>query len=674
MTRFGFIKLFSPTACHPTSSPKKKIVDDKNKGRTITIALAGNANVGKSVIFNQLTGSDQIIGNWPGKTIERAEGSLLFKGYNISVIDLPGIYSLSTYSLEELVTREYIVTEKPDVIVNVIDASILERNLFFTTQLIELGVPLVLCINQVDIAKKKGIELDYEKIAEWLGVPVAPTIAISGMGIDKLMDAVLEVAKSSTKEKKHLLIYGPEIEKRIERLTRMIESKNISTSYPARWLAIKLLEDDAEIKKTIKNRSEEVFVATQVLSGEVQDIHKEPCYTVMASERYAFASKVTTDSLREERRGVTLTEKIDAITTHRLFGYVVAIGVCVGLLLWTFTIGTFVSGMFSDALEQIETLDPKVSGDYLAIAWNGAFGGFVAGVTLVIPFVIPFYFILALIEDSGYLTRLAFMLDTAMHKIGLHGKAVIPLMLGYGCNVPAIYSCRIMETRRQRMIASFVVTLAPCTARTVVILGLVALFVSMEWALLLYVIDVIIIMVLGRIAFKAIPGDSPGLIMEVHEYKMPSINVVMKQTWARTKSLIYIVFPVYIVGSILIQLFFALGVLDPINSAASIITEKWLGLPAVAGVLLIFGVVRKELTILTIATIFNTVDFATVLTPVQMIVLSLVSMVYIPCAATIMVLAKEFGWKPAIVITVSEIAFAIFLGGIMYRVLALVGI
>jgi ferrous iron transport protein B len=322
-------------------------------------------------------------------------------------------------------------------------------------------------------------------------------------------------------------------------------------------------------------------------------------------------------------------------------------------------------------LTAIEQYEPVITGTIQNIIWNGAFTGFVAGVTLIIPYVIPFYLILAFIEDSGYLTRISFMLDRGMHKLGLHGKAVIPLILGYGCNVPAIYSCRIMETQKQKTLLAYLVTLIPCTARTIVILGLVATFVSIWWGMALYVFDILLIIVVGRIAFKVMPGESVGLIIEMADYHVPSLNVILKQTWARTKSLIIIVFPAYIIGSAVVQALYAFGALTPINNALMPLTVWWLGLPAVSGILLIFGIVRKEMTLLTLAVIFHTTNFGSIMTPVQLIVLALVSMIYIPCLANILAMASEFGWRKATAVTIAESGTAIMIGGIAFRLLSL---
>ena len=638
-----------------------------------TIALAGNANVGKSATFNQLTGVDQIIGNWPGKTVERAEGLLIHKGHRIRIIDLPGIYSFSTYSMEELVSRDFIALEHPDVVINVIDASALERNLFFTIQLTELAAPMLVALNQVDLAAKKGITVDTKKLSELLGVPVIPTVAIKGKGMDTLTDETLSLLKE--RPIPPVLRYGKEIEGRIEAITSRME--NISSPYPVRWTAIKLLERDPSIVRIVQEQDSSIVETADRLAKEIESLHGEPVCVVMSAERYHIADRIANEvisagPIEDAQKGKSLTERLDSIILHPVLGYLAVIAVIGGLLVWTFIIGSGLSGFLAEFLSQFEQYEPVISGPLMDILWNGAFTGFVAGVTLVIPYVLPFYLLLAVIEDSGYLTRISVMLDRGMHNLGLHGKAIIPLILGYGCNVPAIYSCRIMESPKQKFLGAFLVTLIPCTARTVVILGLVAAFVNIWWALALYAIDILLIIILGRIAFKTVPGESVGLIMEMPDYHIPSLSVVLKQTWARTKSLIWIVFPAYIVGSAVIQGLYAAGFLTPVNALLSPITVLWLGLPAVIGITLIFGIVRKELTILTLAVILGTTNFAAVLSPVQLIVLALVSMLYIPCISVILVLASEFGWKRALAISATEIIVAIGLGGIAYHVLSLV--
>jgi ferrous iron transport protein B len=617
-----------------------------------------------------LTGSHQTIGNWPGKTVERAEGVLRFDGYDATIVDLPGIYSLSTFSLEELVSREYIAHEKPNVIINVIGAPVLERNLFFTLQLMEMDVPLVICLNQMDIAEGKGIAIDAGKLESILGVPVVPTVAAKGQGIPELIETALKVAERCIEPKKNTIKFGDGVEADIEELTGLIESERVNLEYPPRWVAIKLLEGDTSIKELVGGKSEKIMRASEALGRQIENAYQQPGFTVVTSERYALANQISHDVQRQEPVKPRFSDRLDRLATHKVFGYVISFVVIAGLLLWTFTVGDLLSGLLSSAFSFFQPVDPQVSGTLWSIVWNGIFGGLVAGATLVIPYVIPFYFLLAVLEDSGILTRVAFMLDSAMHQMGLHGKAIIPIILGYGCNVPAIYSTRIMGTRRERLLAAFAITFSPCTARTIIIFGLVAAFIGIPWALALYVVDLLIMFVMVKIAVKAVPGELTGLIMEMHSFKTPSFSVVGKQTWARTKSLIYMVFPMYMVGTALVQGAYALGVLQPINSALSFLTVGWLGLPLIGGILLIFGAARKELILLMAVALFGT-NLAMFFTPIQLIVLALVGTIY-PCFATIGVLTKEFGWKASWAIIGANLATAILIGGIAAKILALV--
>ena len=562
-------------------------------------------------------------------------GTLSFEGQQITVVDLPGIYSFSTFGMEEMVSREYVAMEHPDVVINVVDAAVLERNLFFTLQLVEIEAPLVICLNQVDVAKNKGIIIDAKKLEQALGVPVVPTVAIRGKEIFELTKTALDVARTCPNNRRHIR-YGAEIEERINKLDQTIQTGDLGLNYPSRWVSIKLLENDPEIKKLVASKSEDIIKISEAMAAEISSIHGEPCFAVIASERYSVASKIAVRAQRQSEIKTTFSEKLDWVATHKVYGYLMSATVLGGLLLWTFFVGNFLSNLISTYVTSlVQPLDPKLSGSLLGIVWNGVWGGVDAGLTLVVPFVIPFYFLLAMVEDSGLLTRVAFMMDSAMHKIGLHGKALIPIILGYGCNVPAIRACRIMETRRERLLAAFAITFAPCSARTIVIFGMVGLFLGVQWALALYVVDVAIIFVMGRIAMKAVPGESTGLIMEMHSFKVPSFSVVRKQTWIRTKSIAYFVFPIYILGSALVQVLFALNLLGPIGNVMSPLTVWMLGLPAITGILLIFGVVRKELVLLGAVAIFGTTNLGLNMTPVQLTVLSPVSLIYIPCISVL---------------------------------------
>ena len=634
--------------------------------------MAGNANVGKSVIFNYLTGLHQHVGNWPGKTVERAEGTLRFKDYTIDIVDLPGIYSLSTYSLEEIVSRQYIAVERPDLVINVVDASVLERNLFFTLQLVELETPLILALNQVDIAKKKGIEIDVEKLEKLLGVPVIPTVAIKGIGIFQLLERAVEIIEKGQVTRREVR-YGEEVEERIARLTEMI--RGVQLGYPQRYVAVKLLEGDEEIAREVAKLGSRAADAAKELADEIENLHGHACSTVITSERYEAAGCLA----REAQRLVppvkpTIEEKLHNITTHKIAGYLIMGLSLLLVFFFIFTFGDFTSRLLSNLLYGLEPLSAGLFGTGIVgkLVWGGIAEGLIAGVTVALPYIIPFYIVLYFLEDSGYLSRVAFLMDNAMHKIGLHGKAFIPMMLGYGCNVPACLGCRVMETQRERLLAAFMTTLVPCAARTIIILGLVGQFVGIQWALMIYVFDLIVIFALGRLAFRALPGEPTALIMEMGDYRVPHLKTVLKETAFRVVEFVKIAFPLIVVGSLAIKVAEVAGLLSPIADLLSPITVAWLGLPVVTGITLIFGILRKELSLIMLATLLGTTNFGQVLTPVQMVVFTLVAIFYIPCIATISALVKEFGWKKALTITMFEIAFAIILGGVALRLLTLV--
>jgi ferrous iron transport protein B len=637
------------------------------------VALAGNANVGKSVIFNELTGLHQHVGNWPGKTVEKAEGTLVFGDYTVDVLDLPGIYSLSTYSIEELVSREYIAVEHPDVLVNVLDASALERNLFLTVQLLELEPHMVVALNQVDFAEAKGIEIDSSRLSELLGAPVIPTVAVKGFGLQELMGQVVEMVERDAPTSSPL-VFGPEVEGVIGDLTGELE--RVESPYPGRWLAIKLIEGDEETTGIIYSMYPGVREAVENAIREIEEVHGHDVQSVLASERYAIASRISAEvsTVRAPRR--TLRDRLEDVTSHPVLGYVILAAVVLGTFYSVFSLGDYVSGLLTALFDglRVSYFDALGDGWVQTLVWNGLIDGVLGGIGIALPYIVPFYVVLSLLEDSGYLARIAFLMDSAMHQIGLHGKGFIPIMMGFGCNVPACLGCRVMETERERLICAFVASLVPCAARSIVIMGLVAEYVGFRWALALYAIDFVLIFILGRIAFKAVPGEPVGLIMEMPKYRMPSLGTTVNRSWFKLRAFVYEAFPLMVVGNMVIILADMVGLLTHVQGLMSPVVVGWLGLPAAAGVVLIFGVLRKELTLILLATLMGTGNFAAILTPVQMFVFAFVVMVYIPCVSTIAVLVKEFGYRNATIITVTEIVLAIVLGGVIYRVVPLLGL
>jgi ferrous iron transport protein B len=638
--------------------------------RKLIIALAGNANVGKSVIFNQLTGLHQHVGNWPGKTVERAEGTLNFEGQEIDVIDLPGIYSLSTYSIEEIVSREYIAVEHPDVIINVVDAGSLERNLAFTVQLLELELRMVVALNQIDIAEAKGILVYPEKLSEALGVPVVPTVAVKGAGLTDLIATAINVSKM---EEAKPIVYGAEIEERIDKIRDELKTE---TPYPERWVALKLLEGDEEVEKIIYTAQPAIREMVEKERGCIEEIHGHEISSVMTSERYGVASSIADGSTKYVVPEKTLKDRLEEVSSHPFFGYVVMVVSVMAVFYSIFSFGDWLAGILGAFFGFLKTIFFNAFGvsGATSFIWNAVVDGFIGGVVVALPYIGPFYLVLSLLEDSGYLARVAYLMDSAMHAIGLHGKGFIPVMLGFGCNVPAVLGARIMETERERLICAFVASLVPCAARSIVIMGLVATYVGFRWALLLYLIDFLLIFVLGRIAYKVAPDEPVGLIMEMPGFRLPSLKSSGQRTWFKLKYFVYEAFPIMIAGNFVIQVASVLGLLAVIEGWLSPVTVGWLGLPATAGVVLIFGILRKELTLILLGALMGTTNFASILTPVQMFVFAFVVMVYVPCISTIAVLVKEFGYRKALIISGVEVGVAVVLGGIILRVLLLLGL
>jgi ferrous iron transport protein B len=633
----------------------------------LTIALAGNANVGKSVIFNALTGLNQIIGNWPGKTVELAEGSFDYKGKHIRVVDLPGIYSLSTYSQEEVVSREFIAEAQPDVVVNVVDSTVLERNLYFTLQLRELGGPLVTALNLIDLAVREGLVIDESKLSSLLGVPVVRTSGAAGKGLDALVDACLATADRPPAAP---LTYGKEVEGAIRALETELRAITLPDSlvhYPPRFLAIKLLEGDAEIISRWGGGNSVTEVAAG-LARDLEQMHGESGASIMSAERYSACTRIAAASVRRpERRDDTPGDRLDRLLLHRVFGWVMLVAVMFAVFGLIFVLG----GRLSSVLDALFVSLQKA---FLSLAivpwlrdflWNGVLQGILAGVSVALPYIVPFYIILSFLENSGYLARMAFLTDAIMHRMGLHGKAFMPIILGFGCNVPAVLGTRIMERDRDRFIAGVLATLVPCSARTVVILGLVGAFMGFWPALSLYVISLIIVFAVGHVLNRFIPGTNPGLIMEMPKLKWPPLRITFKQAWFRLKDFVVFAFPIIAGGSVVLYVFDRLGWLIPLTTWAAPFTEGILGLPPVALVILIFGVLRKELALIMLATLMHTPHLGTVMTPQQMYVFALIVMLYVPCVSTIAALRREFGGRRAALVSAGEVALALVLGALV---------
>jgi ferrous iron transport protein B len=637
-----------------------------NEAGELVIALVGNANVGKSAIFNQLTGLEQAIGNWPGKTVEKAEGVLLHHGKRIRIIDLPGTYSLMARSEDERITRDFLLSGKADVIVNVIDATALERNLFLTVQLLGIGTPVVVSLNLADLARKRGIIVDPARLQKALETRVIPTVAVQGAGVHELVDAALAVRGRPRLRTPPALRYGPEIEKRIDKLASLLSS--VKTRQPARWLAIKLLEGDRRLLRKLARRDPRLPDAVRILSDECSSLHGEPCSTVIASERYALVGRISRESqdfVSDE--GQKNADRLDSASMHPVWGYVLMLSVMLTILAFISIVGGWVATIIEHAFESV---NPHSAQWWAQLVWNGGFVGLYAALGVALGFLLPFYLILSILENSGYLPRIAFLMDRPCHAVGLHGKASVPLITAFGCNVPACLGCRIIENRRDRLIATFLSTLVPCSARTAVILGIVGTFMGPLWAMALYVIDFSIIIGLGRILHRFMKGASVGIIMEIPPFRWPVPKLVGKQAWARFRPFLETAVPLIVLGSLAIEGLRQAHALDEIKDWMSPVTVWWLGLPAFTGILFLLGILRKEAAVVLLASVANTVDIPSVMTPVQMFVFALVIMLYIPCIATITALGREVGWRLSGLITAVEIGLALLAGGVAFRLLS----
>lgn len=641
-----------------------------NSGKKISIVLAGQGNAGKSTIFNHLTGLHQHIGNWAGKTIEKREGTLFYKGYTIDVLDLPGIYSLTTFSIEEVISREYIIQQHPDFVINIIDSTNLERNLIFTLQLLELECPVILVLNMTDLAKKKGIIIDYEKLQRMLNISVIATIALRGSGLTDIIDRVIEL-KESERPNHTTPVYGKEIENSIEQLSFSL--KGIDLPYPERWIAIKLLEKDNEILNLVREKRPEILEKTEKLCINLEEIHGHDSSIVIADERSHFSSGITREIVKiYTHKVISRSDRLDAVTTNKFTGYLVMILILGGMFISVFSFGNWLSSRLEMVfLSWHDWWNANIGITFLASLGWSAIESALALVQIALPYILPFYIILYILEDWGYIARISFLMDNLMHKIGIHGKACIPFIIGFGCNVPGCLACRIMESKRERFITAFLVTLIPCSAVSVIIFGLVGKYSGFLWALGLYLLAMAVVFIAGKILSKFLIGEPVELIMPIPDYKTPHLKTVAYQTWDASKEFVFIAAPLVIISGMLIQAVNLAGWMPVISSFLRPVTEDWLGLPAITGILLIFGILRKELILVMLAAYLGTADFSEVLTSRQMITLAIVSMFYVPCIATISVLWKEFGWKKALTICILEILFAIVLAGFVKRILDL---
>ncbi|MBU7000558.1 MAG: ferrous iron transport protein B [Theionarchaea archaeon] len=630
------------------------------------VAMAGQPNSGKSTLFNQIAGYKTVTSNFPGKTVKYNESRVQFSGEILDVVDLPGTYSLTSFDLAELEARKYLLRNEADVVVNVVDASRLSRSLELTIQIAELDVPLVLVLNMMDEAERKGIHIDTEHLERILGMPVVTAVAVKGKGIREVFQAAVATAKAGKTSRK--IEFSKDIEQIVTNLEKELEKECEILKVPCRLLTLKLLENDQYFIESIEDP--EVLKKVRKFQEELEKSHGRPADVVISSERHAQAMNIFERVGEVTEPEISLRDRLDDVLMHKYAGYVALGAILYIFFNVVFGIGRVLESYVLDAFEQIvPLLSVYLSGLSLKMA-EGILEGFSGGVGIVLPYLVPFLIGLAILEDVGYLPRIAFLMDTFLHRIGLHGKAIIPLILGFGCTVPAIMATRILESERDRFITATISTLIPCAARTTVILGLVAFFISSNAALGLYVFNIVVIVALGLILSRLMPEITPGLILEIPTYHIPSAKSVLLKTWLRVREFIYIAWPLLIGGSAVLSLLNYFGVDLTINQALRPVTLV-LGLPAAVGVTLIFGVLKKELSLVMLIQALGTSQVLNVLTRVQILTFTVFVMFYVPCVAAIGVLLKEFGTRKTtyIVVLTTGLAFILALlvraGGVL---------
>lgn len=512
----------------------------KNK---VTVALVGNPNSGKTTIFNNLTGGRQHVGNYPGVTVEKKEGYRNFQGNDFVIIDLPGTYSLTAYSLEEVVTRNFIVNDKPDMVIDILDTSNLERNLYLTVQLLELERPTILALNMIDMADKSGLKIDDAKLADYLGgIPVVRTNGVGNKGMDALLSHIPQ-SGDNQENTKFKLNYGMDVEDAIQKLEPLLEPIYKKLQFPTRWLALKLLENDADIIDSIKEfaSAEDIMSACGKVRTELVQKLGEDVEVYIAGQRYQFVGKVYQHAVDNRSvSAVTMSDKIDKILTNRMFGLPIFFALMWLVFNMVFTLGAIPSDWIDQGFGMLGEYVGTVMGDgpLKSLIVDGIIGG-VGGVLVFIPSILLLFLAIAILEDTGYMARAAFIMDKVMSRFGLHGKSFIPLLLGFGCSATAMMGTRTLENPRDRMVTMLVTPLMSCSAKLPVYTILIAAFFDEQIAgnvlFSIYLLGIILSLVMAKIFRSTLfKGESEPFVMELPPYRMPMAKGVIIHMWERS--------------------------------------------------------------------------------------------------------------------------------------------
>ncbi|MCR5026141.1 MAG: ferrous iron transport protein B [Methanobrevibacter sp.] len=660
--------------------------------KEVIVGLAGNPNVGKTTVFNQLTGMRQHVGNWPGKTVERAEGRFKHGDYDYDIVDLPGNYALSAHSMEEIVSRDFIVDDDSDVIINVVDAANLERNLYLTVQMMELGANLVMALNMNDFAKKKEHIIDIDLMSELLGFPVIEINAKSKDGFEELLVAA-EKASAKPIDSSQKLSYGNELKEHLGDLQVLIEQDKELLDVPSIWTAIKLLEKDSIVIQKVQKSSlsSKIMMEVDKVSKHLIDIFDESADEVIANARYAFIDGLMAEAVKRPAvEKETTTDKIDKFVTNRLLAPFIFLFIMWAMFQLTFIIGApfqeMVGGFFEWLMEVAAAYIPNEM--LSSFICDGIIGG-VGGVLEFLPIIILMFLFLSVLEDCGYLARAAFTLDWLMHKlVGLHGKAFIPMILGFGCGVPAIMATRTMENESDRLLAMMLVPFMSCTARLPIYVLFAGVFFAASGGnilLLMYVIGIIVALIVAAILKRTMfKGMSAPFVMELPTYKIPSVKGVLLHTWEKVKGFLKKAGTIILALSIILWILenvFPFGGAEPQMSLLGIIGTNLAPIFSPLGfgnwqstVAVISGLGAKEVVVATFGTLGGETLINSIFTPLSAFAFMVFTLLYTPCFAAIGAIKQETNsWKWPLIMCAITLSTAYIVACLIFNVGLLAG-
>lgn len=663
-------------ACRgPSASPLTRPEGD------LVIALAGNPNVGKSTLFNALTGLGVSTAHYPGTTRDVSIATARTADGIVGVIDLPGSYGLGAQSEDERIARRALLDLAPDVVIVVVDPMNLGRTLYLALEVLDLGFRVVLAVNLVDEARRAGIAVDTSALTKRLGTPAVETVATRGVGVADVVAACRSAVTSGPPEP---LLYGPDFEGFIAPLLVQCATEPcLPDGLGARAVALELLEGRPEA-------TGEVSTETRRLAGEVRSAiaehYGESAGTRLARERHGLAGTAGQAAVTRREPASRVPRDLWSLTTWPWTGVPLVVLVAMGIFGFLFFVGEFLAGAFSSLWETfaspgITALVASAAGEGVAariLLW-GFDAGIEASLAIGLPYILTFYFLLGFLEDTGYLNSLAFLTDRVMHRLGLHGRAIVPLVAAAGCNVPALVAAQDLPTKRERLIASTLVLFVPCSARTAVILGAVGHYVGWRPAALVLGIVFVQWAVIGLTLQKVLPGRSRGLVMEMFPFRRPSLARVAGKAWTQFREFLFVATPIVIAGSLVLGGLYESGWLVYLSRPLAPVVEGWLGLPAVAGLTLIVGMLRKELSLqllvaLAVATAgFAGAELSGLMSPSAIVVYALVNAIALPCISSVAVFWRRHGPSRTLAVVGASVVLALVTGGIVARVLPVLG-